>query len=138
MSNYLSSPAKRVRQTTKFFGCLHHGRGPSGAQGTPWEGTLGSPRDPMGGDPWEPKGTHGRGPLGAEGIPWERTLGTSRDPMGGDPWGLNPRVAQSIIYFPLADYSCFKQTIDFPEMAQAKFCSEKMKIFIAGVCFIYF
>ena len=53
-----------------------HGRGPLGAQGTPWEGilgaqgtpregTLGSPRDPMGGEP-----------LGAKGIPWEGTLGS--------------------------------------------------------------
>ena len=31
-----------------------HGRGPLGAQGIPWEGTLGSPRDPMGEDPREP------------------------------------------------------------------------------------
>ena len=56
-------------------------------KGIPWEGTdgrgtLGSPRDPMGGDlPWkgnpcEPKGSHGRG-----------TFGSPRDPMGGDPWG---------------------------------------------------
>ena len=56
-----------------------HGRGPLGAQGTPWEGTLGSPRNPMGGDPWEPKGSHGRGPLGAQGIPWEGTLGSPLD-----------------------------------------------------------
>jgi len=47
---------------------------PLGAQETPWEGTLGSPRHPMGGDPWEPKGSHGRG-----------TLGSPRDPIGGDP-----------------------------------------------------
>ena len=66
-----TSPAKRVVQTTKFFGCL-----PLGTQGTPWEGTLGSPRDTMGGDPWEPKGPHGREPLGAQGIPWEGTLGS--------------------------------------------------------------
>ena len=45
-----------------------------GAQGFPWEGTLGSP-----GIPWE-------GPLGAQGIPWEGSLGSPRDPMGGDPW----------------------------------------------------
>ena len=119
----LPSPAKRVRQTTKFFGCLHHGKGPSGAQGTPWEGTLGSPRDPHGRDPWEPKGSHGRGtlgsprdpmggdprepkeshgrgPLGAQGIPWEGTLGSPRDPMRGDPWepkgshGREPKGAQ--------------------------------------------
>ena len=68
-----------------------HGRGPLGAQGTPWEGTLGSPRDPMGGDPWEPKGSHGRG-----------TLGSPRDPMGGDPrepkgsHGRGPLGAQGI------------------------------------------
>ena len=34
------------------------------------------PKDPMGGDPWEPKGPHGRG-----------TLGSPRDPMGGEPSG---------------------------------------------------
>ena len=47
------------------------------------EGTLGSPRDPMGGgpdppwegDPWETKRSHGREPLGAQGIPREGTLG---------------------------------------------------------------
>ena len=41
--------------------------------GTPWEGTLGSPKGFMGGDPWE------REPLGAQGIPWEGTLGA---PLG--------------------------------------------------------
>ena len=56
-----------------------------GAKGIPWKGTLESPRDPMGGDSWEPKGSHGRGPLGAPGIPWEGTQGIPRDPMGGDP-----------------------------------------------------
>ena len=61
--------------------------------GDPWEpkgshgrGTLVSPRDSMGGYPWEPKRSQGRGPLGAQGIPWEGTLGSPRDPMGGDPW----------------------------------------------------
>ena len=61
---------------------------PLGAQRIPWEGTLGSPRDP-----WEgtqgAQGIHGRGPLGAQGIPWEGTLGSPRDPMGGDPWEPN-------------------------------------------------
>ena len=84
-----SSPPKRVRQTTKFFGFLLQVRGPLGAQRTPWQGTLGSPRDPMGGDPWEPKGPHGKGPLGAQGTPWEGTLESPRDPMGGEP--LKPK-----------------------------------------------
>ena len=65
----------------------------------PWEGALGSPRDPMGGDPWEPKRPHGRGPLGAQRIPWEGILGspgrgpflespgTTEDQFGGS-WGL--------------------------------------------------
>ena len=54
-----------------------HGRGPLGAQGIPWEGTLGSPRDPMGGDPWEPKRSHGRGHKeikGAQGISWDEVF----------------------------------------------------------------
>ena len=55
---------------------------PLGAQGTPWDGTLGSPRDPMGGDPWEPKGSHGRGPWGAQGTPWEGTLGSPKGSHG--------------------------------------------------------
>ena len=57
--------------------------------------------DPMGGNPWEPKGipweeTHGRRnswePKGSHGK-GSRTsygrgsLGSPRDPMGGDPWG---------------------------------------------------
>ena len=36
------------------------------------EGTLGSPRDPMGRGPGPPVG---RERLGAQGIPWEATLG---------------------------------------------------------------
>ena len=52
-----------------------HGRGPMG------EGTLGSPRDPMGGDPGPPMGGE---PLGAQGIPWEGTLGAPHwEPFGG-------------------------------------------------------
>ena len=60
--------------------------------GVPWEGTLGSPRDPMGGEP-----------LGAQGIPWEGTLGSPRDPMGGNPWepkgshGRGPQGAQASV-----------------------------------------
>ena len=49
------------------------------AKPIPCEGTLGSPRDPLGGEP-----------LGAQGIPWERTLGspwTTEDQFGGS-WGL--------------------------------------------------
>ena len=55
--------------------------------------------DPMGGDPWEPKGIPWEGTHGS-GNPWEpkgswegsrtphgkETLGNTRDPMGGDPW----------------------------------------------------
>ena len=48
-------------------------------KGIPWEGTHGR------GNPWEAKGSHGRGPghpMGGE------PLGTQgRDPKGGDPWG---------------------------------------------------
>ena len=36
------------------------------------EGTLGSPKDPLGGGPGPPMGGE---PLGAQGIPWEGTLG---------------------------------------------------------------
>ena len=56
-----------------------HGRGPLGAQGIPWEGTLGSPRDPMGGEP-----------LGAQGIPWEGTLGSpgTTEAQFEASWGL--------------------------------------------------
>ena len=64
-------------------------------KGVPWEGTLGSSRDPMGGHAWEPKGSHGRGTPGTP-SPWEGTLESPRDPMvggprkpkpiGGDPW----------------------------------------------------
>ena len=39
------------------------------------EGTLGSPRDPMGGGPGPPMGGE---PLEAQGIPWEGTLGAPR------------------------------------------------------------
>ena len=40
-------------------------------KGIPWEGT------PWEGDPWEPKGSHGRGPRPPHGggTPWEGTLG---------------------------------------------------------------
>ena len=108
-----TSPAKRARQTIKFFSFLHYGMGPLGAQGIPWdgllgsqgtlgEGTLASPREPMGVYPWEPKGSHGMVPLGAQWIPWEETLGSPRDPMGGDPrepkgsHGRGPLGAQGI------------------------------------------
>ena len=57
------------------------------SQGIPWEGTLGSPSDPMGGDPWEPTGSHGRGPLGAQGSHGRGTLGSPRDPTGWEPLG---------------------------------------------------
>ena len=40
------------------------------------EGTLGSPRGPMGGGPGPPMGGE---PLGAQGIPWEGILGA---PLG--------------------------------------------------------
>ena len=84
---------------------------PLGGQGIPWEGTLGaapwepfakgsqgmapgmepmgvgtlgSPRDPMGGGARPPMGGE---PLGAQGIPWE---GNRREPKGipweGIPW----------------------------------------------------
>ena len=39
--------------------------------GIPWEGTLGTPRDPMGGNPWDPKGST----LGSP--------GTTEDQFGG-------------------------------------------------------
>jgi hypothetical protein len=51
------------QQTFRHAHSFHQG-GSFGAQGIPWEGTyhgrgtLGNPKDPMGGDPWEPKGPH--------------------------------------------------------------------------------
>ena len=56
--------------------CMYQLGDPWEPKGIPWEGThgrgtLGSPRDPMGGVLDHP----GRG-----------TLGSQRDPMGGDPW----------------------------------------------------
>ena len=61
---------------------------PLGGQRIPWEGTLGSPRDP-----WEgtqgAQGIHGTGPSGAQGIPWEGTLGSPRDPDRRGPSGAH-------------------------------------------------
>ena len=53
-----------------------------GRGGTPWEGTLGSP-----------KGSHGRAPMGGE------PMGAQRDPMGGvpdPPWEGNQLGTQAI------------------------------------------
>ena len=58
----------RARRT---IGCRGGNRNGMGWGGTPWEGTLGSP-----------KGSHGRGSMG------EGALGSSRDPMGGGPGPL--------------------------------------------------
>ena len=54
------------------------GGNPWEPKGIPWEGTHGR------GNPWEPKGSHGRGSQTTHG---RGTLGSPRDPMGGDPWG---------------------------------------------------
>jgi hypothetical protein len=63
---------KNQEKTMKHHGS--HGRG-----------TLVSPRDPMGGDPWEPKGIPPMGgePLGAQGNPWEGTHGSPGTTEGG-------------------------------------------------------
>ena len=53
-----------------------NGMGWAHGRGTMEEGTLGSPRDPMGRGPGPPMGGE---PLGAEEIPWEGTLGA---PLG--------------------------------------------------------
>ena len=49
-----------------------------GAQGNPWEGTLGSPKDHMGEEPW---GSQWRGTLG---NPRDGTLGSPKDPWDGN------------------------------------------------------
>ena len=82
-----------------------HGGGPLGAQGIPWEGTLGSPMDLMGGnpweripwdgDPWDSKGPLPWDPLGSQGSPPQESLGLPRVPSHGIPWapkGSPPRI----------------------------------------------
>ena len=96
---------------------------------------MGAQRDPMGGDPWEPKGSHGRGtlgsprdpmggePLGAQGIPWEGTLGSpgTTEAQFEASWGLQE---------PFWRYSVFPNDfprnptimkIDFPSVSHDSF-----------------